>query len=61
MKPGYKSSELGATVAVALLAALNRRLGLEISDDVLMALAGLAATYVAGRSWAKKGAEAATP
>jgi hypothetical protein len=53
MKPGYKSSELGSIAALGLLTAANTKLALGISDDVLLALACLVATYVASRGWVK--------
>lgn len=42
-------------VTMALLAALNKKLGLELSENVLMTLAGLIGAYVLSRGWAKRG------
>ena len=53
MKPGVKSTEFGSVVAMVLLAALNKKLGLEISDEMLMTLAALVGGYIAQRGWVK--------
>ncbi len=53
MKPGYKSSEAGLMLAGVLTAALNKKLGLEIEPDVLLALFGALSVYAAQRGWVK--------
>ena len=53
-KPGYKTSELASLAAYALLVAINKRLGLDIDPNVLMALGGAVGAYVVSRGWAKR-------
>jgi hypothetical protein len=57
MKPGTKTTEFWSVVAMAVLAALNKKFGLELSENVLMALAGLIGAYVLSRGWAKRKGE----
>lgn len=57
-KSTAKSTEFMAFAASFLTAALNKKLGLEIPEDVMMAMLGMVATYIAGRSWVKRAAAA---
>lgn len=44
-------------IALTLLAALNKKFGLELSENVLMTLAGVIGAYVLSRGWAKRGSD----
>jgi hypothetical protein len=58
MKPGYKSSEAGLMLAGIVTTALNKKLGLDIEPDVLLALFGALSVYAAQRGWVKAKAAA---
>jgi hypothetical protein len=53
VKPGYKSSEYSALLLPVVSALLNQKLGLGISDTVLMAIIGLAGGFIVQRGWIK--------
>ena len=46
-----KIKRLGATMLGTLLIALNKKLGLDMSDEVCIALAGMIVSYVATSTW----------
>ena len=50
---GAKTSEFGSVIGLAVLTAVNKKLGLEISDEVLMCLAGAVSAYIGSRAWVK--------
>lgn len=53
VKPGKQSSELYVVVGTVLAGVLNKKLGLDISGDVIGYLIGLAASYVLSRTLLK--------
>jgi hypothetical protein len=52
--PGWKTSEFWVTTATALVAILNSAFNLHIPVETVATVAGLAASYVIGRSIVKK-------
>lgn len=58
MKPGYKTSELLVAVAAGIATVLSKHLHITVTST--MVLDGLAAVYVAGRTWLKKNYSGAT-
>ena len=53
MSPGMKTSEFAITLSTALLLALNKKLGLELGTQDILAIAGLAVSYIGSR-WHQK-------
>jgi hypothetical protein len=56
VKPGYKTSEFWLTLATAAAAILNRKLGLDISPEVLLTVAGTVGAYAISRMGTKRAA-----
>lgn len=52
-KTGAKTSELWVVAAVGLIAVVNNRLGLGLTETEILALAGAAISYLAARTWTK--------
>lgn len=48
----FISRKFVVTLVYALLVALNDRLGLKVSEDALLGLAGVASAYLLGQSYA---------
>ena len=53
-KPGYKTSELWVAAVAAIIALLNRKLGLELTEQDILAISGIAATYCLSRTWLER-------
>ena len=53
-KSGWKTTEFWAMTAGSLVAILNSAFDLNIDQGTIVAVAGMIATYVIGRSVAKK-------
>lgn len=47
----FISRKVGAFLFTSLLAALNNKLGLDLSEDVILALVGLAGIFIFGQAW----------
>lgn len=47
----FISRKLVITFCYALLVALNKKTGLDVADEILMALAGVVATYLAAQGY----------
>lgn len=54
VKTGLKTTEFWMALLAAVLPVLNGRLGLNIPIEGLLSVAGIAGSYVLGRSWVKK-------
>ena len=54
VKTGLKTTEFWMTLLAAVLPVLNSKLGLQIPIEGVLSVAGVAGTYVLGRSWVKK-------
>jgi hypothetical protein len=55
MKSGHKTSEFWLSMAGILTTILNEQIGLNIDPIALASIMGVIATYIAGRTMAKKG------
>lgn len=51
--PGIRTSEFWGAAAYVALVALNNRLGLGVSDELLMTTGAVVVAYVGQRAWVK--------
>lgn len=55
VKAGIKTSEFWLALLAAILPVLNQHLGLNLPTEAILSIAGIAISYILGRSWVKKG------
>lgn len=53
VKAGLRSSEFWLALVAAVLPVLNQHLGLGLPVEAILSIAGVAASYILGRSWVK--------
>jgi hypothetical protein len=54
VKAGIKTSEFWLALIAANVAIFNQHLGLNLPTEAIVAVSGIAISYIVGRSWVKK-------
>lgn len=55
VKAGIKTSEFWLALLAAILPVVNQHLSLNLPTEAILSIAGIAISYILGRSWVKKG------